>query len=106
MAALFDIDEETEKKAEGWNCGYSWSDMANALSDCGVPHEVIRNLADVPMAIIRRRPILDLFKFDEYLHSKYGMYENEGKSMRDMFKEIFKEKADKIAYYFGVGGEK
>lgn len=80
--------------------------MANALSDCGVPHEVIRNLADVQMAVILRRPILDLFKFDEYLHSKYGMYENEGKSMRDMFKEIFKEKADKIAYYFGVGDGK
>lgn len=44
---------------------YSWSDMANALTNKGVPHEVIRNLADMQMSMIMNRPIFNVFKFDD-----------------------------------------
>jgi hypothetical protein len=81
---------------------YSWSDMANALTDKGVPHEVVRNLADMQMSMIMNRPIFNVFKFDDWLHEKFGDYESEKKSMRDMFNQLFGDDSDKIAYYFGI----
>ena len=81
---------------------YSWSDMANALTDKGVPHEVVRNLADMQMSMIMNRPIFNVFKFDDWLHEKFGDYESENKSMRDMFNQLFGDDSDKIAYYFGI----
>ena len=97
----FDIDEKIENKS--FDRSYSWSDMANALTDHGIPHEVVRTLLDVQISIVFKRPILNIFKFDDYLHSKYGDYESEGKSMEDMFKQLFGNDAEKIAYYFGAG---
>lgn len=81
---------------------YSWSDMANALTDKGVPNEVVRNLADIQMSIIMNRPIFNVFKFDDWLHEKFGDYESENKSMLDMFNSLFGDDSDKIAYYFGI----
>ena len=81
---------------------YSWSDMANALTDKGVPHEVVRNLADMQMSMIMNRPIFNVFKFDDWLHEKFGDYESEKKSMQDMFNQLFGDDSDKIAYYFGI----
>ena len=81
---------------------YSWSDMANALTDKGVPHEVVRNLADMQMSRIMNRPIFNVFKFDDWLHEKFGDYESEKKSMRDIFSQLFGDDSDKIAYYFGI----
>lgn len=104
MMLLFDNIDEIEKRT--FNCSYSWSDIANALTDHNVPHEVVRTLADVQMAIILRRPVLNIFKFDDFLHDKYGNYESKGKSMGDMFNELFDSDANKIAYYFGIGEEK
>lgn len=94
------MNYDKENNFEG---SYSWSDMANALTSHNIPHEVVRTLADVPMAIIMKRPILNMFKFDDYLHEQYGDYESEGKSMKDMFDELFGNDANKIAYYFGLG---
>lgn len=81
---------------------YSWSDMANALTDKGVPHEVVRNLADMQMSRIMNRPIFNVFKFDDWLHEKFGDYESEKKSMQDIFSQLFGDDSDKIAYYFGI----
>lgn len=96
---LFD-DIPKENNFEG---SYSWSDMANALTDHNVPHGVLRTLADVRSSVVFRRPILNIFKFDDYLHDQYGDYESEGKTMKDMFDKLFGNDANKIAYYFGVG---
>lgn len=81
---------------------YSWSDMANVLTNKGVPHEVVRNLADMQMSMIMNRPIFNVFKFDDWLHEKFGDYESEKKSMRDIFSQLFGDDSDKIAYYFGI----
>ena len=81
---------------------YSWSDMANVLTNKGVPHEVVRNLADMQMSMIMNRPIFNVFKFDDWLHEKFGDYESEKKSMQDMFNLLFGDDSDKIAYYFGI----
>lgn len=82
---------------------YSWSDMANEFTSRGIPHEVVRNLADMSTSLILKRPIFDTFKFDNWLHEKYGDYESEGKSMNDMFKMLFGDDSEKMKYYFGVG---
>ena len=82
---------------------YSWSDMANEFTSRGIPHEVVRNLADMPTSLILKRPIFDTFKFDNWLHEKYGDYESEGKNMNDMFKMLFGDDSEKMKYYFGVG---
>lgn len=97
---LFDNDEKIESR--NFDCSYSWSDMANALTDHNIPHGILRTLADVKMAIVMGRPVLNIFKFDDWLHYKYGDYEREGKSMKDMFEQLFGDDAGKIAYYFGV----
>jgi hypothetical protein len=84
---------------------YSWSDMANALTDKGVPHEVVRNLADMETSMIMNRPIFNIFKFDDWLHKKFGNYESKNKSMQDIFNQLFGDDSDKIAYYFGIEGK-
>lgn len=84
---------------------YSWSDMANDLTSHGIPHGIMYNLADMELAMVLNRPILSIYKFDDWLHEKYGNYESQGKSMKDMFKELFGDDADKIAWYFGVETE-
>lgn len=99
MMTLFDdIPKEND-----FDCSYSWSDMANALTDHNIPHEVLRTLADVRSSVVFRRPILNIFKFDDYLHDQYGDYESEDKTMKDMFDKLFGNDANKIVYYFGVG---
>ena len=81
---------------------YSWSDMANFMTDCGIPHELMPKLADVQMSILMKRPIFNIFKFDDYLHYKYGNYESEGKSMKDFFEKIFGDKIEQAKFYFGI----
>ena len=81
---------------------YSFSDMANFLVGFGVPHEVIGGLADVFYSQLLKRPILNLFKFDDFLHEKYGDYESEGKSTADIFSEFFGDKVKEAEFYFAV----
>ena len=40
-----------------------------------------------------------------FLHKKYGEYENQGKSMKDIFGEFFGDKAEQAEYYFGLENE-
>jgi len=82
---------------------YSYSDMANFLLDFNIPYSVIKTLADPITKIFFGRPVLNIFKFDDYLHQKYGKYEDEGKSMSDIFKELFGDKTEKAQFYFGIG---
>ena len=82
---------------------YSWSDMANFMTDCGIPHSVVRNLANPFIAmLVYKRPVFDLIKFDDYLHERYGDYEKQGKSQADIFKELFGDKVEQAEYYFGI----
>lgn len=96
------LKDECGRYVKNIEKSYSWSDMANEFTSRGIPHDVVRNLADVPSAMIFNRPLMDIFKFDKYLHDKYGDYESEGKSMKDMFVLIFGADSDKMAWYFGI----
>ena len=99
------VREEIGVYEKNIETSYSWSDMANEFTNRGIPHEVVSRMADVETAMILNRPVMSVFKFDEWLHKKYGDYESEGKSMRDLFKEMFKDDADKMAWYFGIESE-
>lgn len=96
------FDQLDEKENKDFDCSYAWSDMANFMTDCGIPHGVVKKLADNLMAMIMKRPILDVFEFDDYLHEKYGNYEDQGKSQEDIFKELFGDKIEQAKYYFGL----
>ena len=84
---------------------YSWSDVANFMTDNGVPRSVMNNLADHFMAAIFGRPVLSLINFDDFLQKKYGEYETQGKSMEDIFSEFFGDKTEQAKYYFGIENE-
>lgn len=81
---------------------YSFGDMAEFFVKKGVPQDVVRNMAD-PFAsmVVFKRPVMDSFKFDDFLHKKYGNYESKGKSMQDMCIEFFGEDLKKAEYYLG-----
>jgi hypothetical protein len=85
---------------------YSWSDMANFMTDCGIPHSVVAKLADPIISIIvYERLVFNLLTFDDYLHERYGDYKSEGKSQEDIFKELFGDKIEQAKYYFGITNE-
>ena len=52
--------------------------------------------------LIYKRPVFDLIKFDDYLHKRFGDYEEQGKSQADIFKELFGDKVEQAKYYFGL----
>jgi hypothetical protein len=39
---------------------------------------------DVPMSMAAAKPVIDVYKFDDWLHCKFGDYEKEGMSMKDV----------------------
>ena len=54
------------------------------------------------LSLLYHRPVLDIFAFDDFLHSKYGEYEEQGKSMHDVVLEHYGEKVAefcKIAFH-------
>lgn len=51
---------------------------------------------DKLMSVVFRLVIIDIFAFDDWLHEKYGNYEEEGKSMRDIVTEHYGEKGMKM----------
>lgn len=51
-------------------------------------------LADMLMSMVAGHAVLDLYKFDDYLHDRFGDYESEGKNMSDMFHKVFPCEAD------------
>lgn len=48
------------------------------------------------ISIASKKLCIDILKFDDWLHEKYGDYENEGKSMDDIVREKYGEKGVKL----------
>lgn len=44
-------------------------------------------------AIIQKKGVLDIIKFDDWLHEQYGQYENKGLSMQDLIRKEYGEEA-------------
>jgi hypothetical protein len=68
----------------------------NKILSC-FPHGSERLYFDIPLSILEGRPVLDLWKFDDFLHELYGDYEKErGLSMHEL---LVKEKGAEFAEY-------
>ena len=82
---------------------YTWNDIANFMADFGIPNRAVRDCSS-PLAsvFVYDRPVLDIIKFDDYLHYRFGNYEEQGKSQADVFNELFGDKVEQAKYYFGV----
>ena len=39
---------------------------------------------DFELSVVFRKPILDIYKFDDWLHCQFGEYEEKGMSMHDV----------------------
>ena len=74
------------------------------------PYELFKEKFDLPfnqyidamMSVIMGKPILDPFKFDDWLHEKYGNYEESGHSMYTLLIEHYgQETADQIRGLLG-----
>lgn len=45
------------------------------------------------LSIVCKHLMIDILKFDDWLHSQFGNYEDEGKSMRDIIHEKYGDNA-------------
>lgn len=50
--------------------------------------------------------VLNIFKFDDALHEKFGDYEEQGKSMQDILKEEFTDEEELKAIIKGLLGKR
>jgi hypothetical protein len=46
---------------------------------------------DITLSAAFKRPVLNIGKFDDWLHDKFGKYENKGLSMYDVLKNNYGE---------------
>jgi len=44
----------------------------------------LHDFMDFELSAVFRKPILDIYKFDDWLHCQFGEYEEKGKSMYDV----------------------
>ena len=57
---------------------------------------------DAELSVGLGKPVLDLFKFDDWLHEQYGNYEENGHSMQTLLAEHYgQETADQIQQLLG-----
>lgn len=75
-----------------------WS-VANVLVEIGLHPE---DFYDSVLTAITKKPCFDIFKFDDFLHSVYGYYEEQGKSMADILHEHCPEQEQRLKALFGV----
>lgn len=80
----------------------NWTEPLRFFEKYKIPINHIRKLVDTQLSLIQGRPIFDIYVFDDYLHSKYGDYEDKGKSLEDMFNEIFGADVKKAKEYFMI----
>ena len=52
-----------------------------------------RDYLDMEYSVLVNGLTIDMFKFDEMLHRKFGMYENDKKSMKDVVIENYGREA-------------
>lgn len=59
---------------------------------------------DGMLSLLYHRPVLDIFAFDDFLHSKYGAYEEKEISMKELIKKEYGQKClDFVCDACGLG---
>lgn len=59
-----------------------------------------KDFYDGQMTVAMKKPIFDMYKFDDYLHSRFGNYEEQGKSMECIIHENFPEQEERLKELF------
>jgi hypothetical protein len=52
-------------------------------------HTKLNPFLDGLMMMATRRPVIDVFKFDDWLHKQHGNYEDDGKCMNDIINDKY-----------------
>ena len=88
---------------------YGWEEDGSVRKDikgyCMIKTDSLFRENGINIISVTRRGKLSLINFDDFLHKKYGEYENQGKSMKDIFGEFFGDKVEQAKYYFGLENE-
>lgn len=48
------------------------------------------------MSVVSKHLVMDIVKFDDWLHNQFGDYEDKGQSMKDIVLEKYGEDAEKL----------
>lgn len=76
----------------------NWS-VANVLVEIGL---CPKDFYDNALTVIMKKPCFDIFKFDDFLHSAYGDYEAQGKSMADVLHERYPAQEQRLKTLFFI----
>lgn len=68
----------------------------------GFTNNFVSEMYDGFSSLLFGRPCFDIYKFDDYLHWWKGSYEDDGKTLNDMFDDIFGADAITAKAYFGI----
>jgi hypothetical protein len=114
-ASLFDMtlnDYQEELHAKQWR-KISVSALMDAIREpffdaCKLFHDVFHisfnDYLDINLTVIFNKPIIDIYKFDDWLHSVYGQYEDQNLSMGAILKKNYGDDVTaKIINLAGIG---
>lgn len=79
-----------------------WSKPLQFFQKHGFTQEFVRDMCDRRLSVLFKKPVFDVYRFDDYIHKWKGNYEEQGKSLSDMFNEIFGEDVEIAKEYFLV----
>jgi hypothetical protein len=74
-----------------WKIGWGFGNFGVFDPLLGGEHlkAFMNRVMDNQLSYIFKRPILDVFVFDDWLHEEFGNYEDEGLSMKDLIELKF-----------------
>jgi hypothetical protein len=67
--------------------------------------DFMNRVMDMKLSYLFKRPILDVYIFDDWLHEEFGNYENDGLSMKDVIELKFDQKT-MLDIQVLIGGER
>jgi hypothetical protein len=80
----------------------NWDKPLKFFQKYGFTQKFVSDMYDGMSSLFANEPRFDLFKFDDYIHHWKGNYEEQRKSLSDMFNEIFGEDVETAKMYFGL----
>ncbi|GHV57818.1 hypothetical protein AGMMS49579_24240 [Spirochaetia bacterium] len=59
-------------------------------------HTKLNPFLDGLLMVATKKPVIDVFKFDDWLHEQHGNYEDKGKCMADILNEKYGKDAFRL----------
>ncbi len=80
----------------------NWNKALHFFKKHGFTSRFCSDMYDGLLTLLDGKVTFDIMKFDEYLHYLFGNYEEEGKTLNDMFERLFDQDALTAKAYFGI----